>query len=91
MAGLRGINVKADLSPPFPGSICYLARMDERIIQLERLSAIQEKTLHDLNEELYRQQQDIVRLQSRVAELEERLAEFGEPGEIAGNEPPPHW
>lgn len=65
--------------------------MDERIIKLETLSAMQDETIGTLNEEVYRQQQDIIRLQRRIETIEKKLAEFSEPEEIAGNEKPPHY
>ena len=70
---------------------CYFADMEERIIQLESLSALQDETIATLNHELFRQQQDIARLQQRLEAIEKKLAEMQEPDQIAGNERPPHW
>jgi uncharacterized coiled-coil protein SlyX len=65
--------------------------MKERIIQLETLSALQDQTIHTLNEEVFRQQRDLSRLQNRLNELEEKLRELDQPQQIAGNERPPHY
>ena len=65
--------------------------MEERIIQLETLSALQDETIATLNHELFRQQQDILQLKRRVESLEQKLAEFTPGDEIGGNEKPPHY
>lgn len=65
--------------------------MEERIIQLETLSALQDETIATLNQELFRQQQDVLKLTRRIDALEQKLAEFEQPDEIAGNEKPPHY
>lgn len=65
--------------------------MQERIIKLESLAALQDKTIGQLNEELFRQQQDIARLQRRIEALEQKIDELGEPDPVAGSERPPHY
>lgn len=65
--------------------------MEERIIQLESLSALQDDTILTLNQEIFRQQQDILLLTRRIAALEKKIAEFDQPNEIGGNEKPPHY
>ena len=65
--------------------------MEERIIKLETLSALQDDTIGTLNQEIFRQQQDILQLTRRIAALEKKFAEFDQPGEIGGNEKPPHY
>ena len=65
--------------------------MEERINQLESLTALQDKTISDLNTEVFRQQQDIAGLRIRISKLEEKLEQLQPPDEIAGNEKPPHW
>ncbi|MDF7825814.1 SlyX family protein [Pontiellaceae bacterium B12227] len=65
--------------------------MEERIIQLETLSALQDQTIQSLNDEIYRQQQDISRLREQLDQLEKKLLEIGEPDQIAGIERPPHY
>ncbi|MDZ8118089.1 SlyX family protein [Pontiella agarivorans] len=65
--------------------------MEERIIQLETLAAMQDKTIESLNEEIYRQQQDIARLTKRLERMEEKILQLQHPNEIAGNERPPHY
>lgn len=65
--------------------------MEERIIKLETLSAMQDETIATLNQEVFRQQQDIVRMQRRIDVLEKKLGELKPADEIAGNEKPPHY
>ncbi len=65
--------------------------MEERIIKLETLSAMQDETIATLNHELFRQQQDVLRLKQRIESLEQKLAEFAPGDEIGGNEKPPHY
>jgi uncharacterized coiled-coil protein SlyX len=65
--------------------------MEERIIKLETLSAMQDETITTLNHELFRQQQDILQLQRRIESLEQKLAEFAPADEVGGNEKPPHY
>ncbi len=76
--------------PRFP-AICYLSGMEKRMVQLESLVALQEKTLSELDQEIFRQQQDIARLRRRLDDLEEKLDEARNPEEIAGSERPPHY
>ena len=71
--------------------VCYRALMEERIIKLESLAAMQDETIGKLNEEIFRQQQDIARVQRRIDALEEKIADLDQSGEIAGNERPPHY
>ena len=65
--------------------------MNERINQLESLSAMQDKTIASLNQEIFRQQQDINRFQQRLERLENKLEEQRQPQEFSGNERPPHY
>lgn len=65
--------------------------MEERIIQLETLSALQDETIATLNQELFRQQQDMIHLKRRLDSLEQKLAESTPGNEIGGNEKPPHY
>ncbi|MEN7972705.1 MAG: SlyX family protein [Verrucomicrobiota bacterium] len=65
--------------------------MEERIIKLETLAAMQDGTIEKLNEELFRQQQDIARLQRHIDTIKKKVAELNEPDPIAGNERPPHY
>jgi len=76
--------------PRFP-AICYFPGMEERVVQLESQVAQQDRTLGELNQEIFRQQQDITRLRRRLDDLEEKLTEVQNPEEIAGNERPPHY
>ena len=65
--------------------------MEQRIVQLETLSTLQDETIAKLSEELFRQQQDLSRLQQQLKRVEEKLAELSVPGESGGNERPPHY
>jgi SlyX protein len=84
-------NAKADETTPHSRPICYFARMEKRIIQLETLSALQDEMLQALNQEVFRQQQDLARLQRRIETLEKKFAEIAAAEEIGGNEKPPHY
>lgn len=68
-----------------------LISAEERLIQLESLSALQDRTIQQLNEELYTQQKMIRMLQERMEQMEQRVQILGEPGRIAGQERPPHY
>ena len=65
--------------------------MEERIIQLETLSALQDQTIQSLNGEVFRQQKDIARLQNQLDKLEKKILEQADAEQIAGNERPPHY
>jgi uncharacterized coiled-coil protein SlyX len=65
--------------------------MEDRINQLEALTALQDDTIAALNTEIFRQQQDMAILQRRIETLEKKIAQLTQPDEIAGNERPPHW
>jgi uncharacterized coiled-coil protein SlyX len=65
--------------------------MEERINQLETLAALQDETIAALNAELFRQQRDLAGLQRRIETLEKKVGQLAQPGEISGNERPPHW
>jgi uncharacterized coiled-coil protein SlyX len=65
--------------------------MEERIIKLEILSVLQDETIRELNQELYRQQQDADRLRRRIEAIEKKFTELGNPDEIAVSEKPPHY
>jgi len=88
----ESFNAKAhETTPPFPEGLLYFSVVEKRIIKLETLSAIQDETLRELNEELFRQQQDLARLQRRIEAIEQKMAELGDPEPVAGNERPPHY
>ena len=84
-------NAKAHKPLPLSLRVCYPAAMEERIIKLESLAAMQDETIGKLNEEIFRQQQDIARLQRRIEMLEGKISELGAPEPVAGNERPPHY
>lgn len=65
--------------------------MEERIIKLETLSAMQDETIASLNQEIFQQQQDLLNLRQRIDLLEQKLSPFVPGDEIGGNEKPPHY
>ena len=65
--------------------------MKERLNQLESVVALQDNTIHQLHDEMFRQQQDISRLLRRVEALESRIGELDASEGVAGDEKPPHW
>jgi len=65
--------------------------MEERIIKLETLAALQDETISTLNEELFRQQQDTSRLMRQIKALEKKVGELEPSEQMAGSERPPHY
>ena len=65
--------------------------MDERIVNLETLVAMQDETIANMSKEIYRQQQDLQRMAVRVELLEQKVKELKESPEIGGHEKPPHY
>lgn len=66
---------------------------DARIEALEVRLAHQDQTLHELGEEVYRQQREIARLEAVVRELADRLAaaEAERTPDRPPEEVPPHY
>ena len=67
---------------------------EKRLVDIETKIAFQEKTIEDLNEVLYEQQQEIDRLKSICDTLVKRvkeLSEFSPKINVATNEKPPHY
>jgi len=64
-----------------------------RIDELEARLAHQDQAVHELGNEVYRQQQQIVRLESLVRKLASRLdsAQFDESSPLPADEVPPHY
>ena len=65
--------------------------MDERIVRLETLVAMQDETIIGMSRETYRQQQELQRMALRLELLETKMQELKEAPEIGGNEKPPHY
>lgn len=66
---------------------------EARIDDLESRLALQDQSILELSDEIYRQQQQIAQLELRVTQLIARLTEAA-PAEPAGNpvdEVPPHY
>lgn len=66
---------------------------DTRIDELESRLAHQDQALHELGDEVYRQQQQIMQLEAAIRKLISRL-ETAEPGESSpgpADEIPPHY
>jgi SlyX protein len=67
---------------------------EERLEKIETKIAFQEKTIKDLNEVLYEQQQEVERLGFICEALMKRVKELSEfiPGiDAPANEKPPHY
>ncbi|MBW2215906.1 MAG: SlyX family protein [Deltaproteobacteria bacterium] len=67
---------------------------EERLVEIETKIAFQEQTIEDLNDVLYKQQQEIERLGSICDALVKRVKELSEftPGiDAPVNEKPPHY
>jgi SlyX protein len=67
---------------------------EERLVEIETKIAFQEQTIEDLNDVLYKQQQEIERLGSICDALVKRIKELSEftPGiDAPANEKPPHY
>jgi SlyX protein len=67
---------------------------EKRLVEIETKIAFQEQTIEDLNDVLYKQQQEIERLGSICDALVKRVKELSEftPGKDApANEKPPHY
>lgn len=70
---------------------------EERLVKIETKSAFQEKTIQDLNDMLYEQQQEIERLVSTCSDLVERVKRLSElipeinASENETIEKPPHY
>ena len=66
----------------------------ERLLEIETKIAFQEKMIKDLDDELYKQQQEVKRIGSLCSALVKRVKEFSEfiPGiDAAADEKPPHY
>lgn len=63
----------------------------QRLAQLETLITQQDRTLTELHQELFVQQQEIRRLQKQLATIERKFLDRETPHEIAGQEKPPHY
>jgi SlyX protein len=67
---------------------------EERLVEIETKIAFQEQTIEDLNDVLYKQQQEIERLGSICDALVKRvkeLSEFPSGIDAPANEKPPHY
>lgn len=67
--------------------------MDERLIEIETKVAYQEHTISELNDVIYRQQQQIDRLERICNALTDRLQDMAESvnTDKGGYEKPPHY
>lgn len=67
---------------------------EERLVEIETKIAFQEKTIKDLNDVLYEQQQKIERLGTICNDLVKRvkeLSDFTQGSDAPANEKPPHY
>ncbi len=67
--------------------------MDERLIEIETKVAYQEHTIAELNDVIYRQQQQIDQLERLCKALTDRVQDMAETAttEKVGHEKPPHY
>lgn len=67
--------------------------MDERLIEIETKVAYQEHTISELNDVIYRQQQQIDQLERICNALTDRVQDMAESAgaEKGGYEKPPHY
>ena len=67
--------------------------MEERITDLEIRFMHQERTIHELSDALFRQQQSIERLEGELRQLREqlRMAYPSPTKSVEEEEPPPHY
>ncbi|EGG99737.1 hypothetical protein imdm_746 [gamma proteobacterium IMCC2047] len=67
--------------------------MDERLIEIETKVAYQEHTIAELNDVIYRQQQQIDQLERLCKALTDRVQDMAESAttEKTGHEKPPHY
>lgn len=67
---------------------------EDRLLEIETKLAFQEKTIKELNDELYSQQQEIERLKSicdTLAKHYKALSEISMGSDGPANEKPPHY
>lgn len=67
--------------------------MDERLIEIETKVAYQEHTISELNDVIYRQQQQIDQLERICRALTDRMQDMAETAtsDKGGHERPPHY
>ena len=66
---------------------------NERLTDLEMRYMLQERTIQDLSDTMYRQEQELARLALEVRQLREQLL-IVQPSLVKSpedEEPPPHW
>lgn len=63
---------------------------EQRLIDLETKIAYQDKTIEDLSDVIYKQQQQIHNLEKSLELLKNQINSIGE-NEIRGHEKPPHY
>jgi SlyX protein len=67
--------------------------MEDRIMRLEELVALQDRTIEKLGEEVAAQQRELMEMERRVRLLGERVRSLGQAGPApedgGGDEPPP--
>ncbi len=64
---------------------------ETRLDDIEAKLAHQELALSDLNEVIYRQQQQLDQLENRCQQLLDRLQQLEQDGEASAEAPPPHY
>lgn len=64
--------------------------IESRLIDLETKIAYQDKTIEDLSDVIYKQQQQITGLEKALELLKKQINSIGD-NEIRGHEKPPHY
>ena len=66
--------------------------IEQRLIELETKIAYQDKTIEDLSDVIYKQQQEITMLAKTVEQLRAQVLSIASgDNEIRGHEKPPHY
>ncbi len=65
---------------------------DQRIIDLETKISFQDKSIEDLSDSVYRQQQQLTELEKKIQALQKRIeSDQNGDSEIRPQEKPPHY
>ena len=69
-----------------------MTNLDQRIIDLETKISFQDKSIEDLSDSVYRQQQQLTELEKKIQALQKRIeSDQNGDSEIRPQEKPPHY
>ena len=69
-----------------------MTNIDQRIIDLETKISFQDKSIEDLSDSVYRQQQQLTELEKKIQALQKRIeSDQNGDSEIRPQEKPPHY